>query len=208
MEMTNCSILCDYMQVSWSRVVPYLAGYSYSFFVGGFFIRSTLDELKKKLKFHDYNKDEIKTCSWYARRVGDIEIVIYVTSFLINKPEFIAVWLALKVAGRWHSAKLEADSNKYRDQQKLTKTLKSSNSLEEKFESIQHNGFCNIFTIGTGLSIAYGFIGSKIILWFKNSMDDKVIALILTAIVVNTALYISAKKQNKRLERLAGKLKK
>ena len=38
---------------------------------------------------------------WPAALIGFCESFLYPTSFLICKPEFIAVWLALKTAGGW-----------------------------------------------------------------------------------------------------------
>ncbi len=38
---------------------------------------------------------------WPPTIVGLIESILYTSSFLVGRPEFIAVWLGLKVAGHW-----------------------------------------------------------------------------------------------------------
>jgi len=39
---------------------------------------------------------------------GVCESIMYLTAFLVGKPEFIGIWLALKVAGQWVRWKGEA----------------------------------------------------------------------------------------------------
>lgn len=202
MENNFCIVSYNDIRCIWNWIWPYLVGYGYSISVGGFFIKATFNELKKKLKFHDYNEDEIKASSWYARRVGDIEIVLYITAFLISKPEFIAVWLALKVAGRWQSAQLEAEEAKAEKNNLLKDKTAITNPKEGKFKFIQNNGVYNVFTIGNALSIVYAFAGSKIIFWLKDLKWGRAIVLIFIVFIGHTVLDRMARKQTERLEKI------
>ncbi|MBI2862113.1 MAG: hypothetical protein HYX89_04765, partial [Chloroflexi bacterium] len=39
--------------------------------------------------------------AWHAGLIGLLERFMYTSAVLVGRPEFIAVWLALKVAGQW-----------------------------------------------------------------------------------------------------------
>lgn len=49
----------------------------------------------------DLNDAKKRINSYPPAIVGLCEAVLYPSSFLMGKPEFIGVWLALKVAGQW-----------------------------------------------------------------------------------------------------------
>lgn len=73
---------------------------------------------------------------WQGDLVGAVERLLYVTSILLGRSEFIAVWLTLKTVAR------------------------SPRWTEEK--QIKGRGLFNNFLIGNGLSIMYSFIGMAI----------------------------------------------
>ncbi|MDD5432670.1 MAG: hypothetical protein PHO70_06785 [Candidatus Omnitrophica bacterium] len=203
-----CIVTYESLVIIFNWIWPLIIGYGCTLFIGGFLIKFTLDEIKEKLYFSSFSINETKAYTWYARRVGDIEILLYITSFLINKPEFIAIWLALKVAGRWKSAQLEAAAIKTREERKAVKMLSAENRAVENFELIKSNGVYNIFTIGNGLSIIYGFVGSKIILWLRDFQWGKAMGLFLVTVIGNIVLYILARRQTMILEDLLKKAEK
>lgn len=52
-----------------------------------------------------------------ASTMGSIERIMYISAFLIGKPEFIAVWLLVKVAGDWGTRRTEShDAKKQQDE--------------------------------------------------------------------------------------------
>lgn len=82
---------------------------------------------------------------WTAILVGFVERLLYVTTILHGNPGFIGVWLAAKVAGGW--SKWQEDRKKY-------------------FQP---------FLTGNGLSIAYSFVGAKMINWLSSNNIEKAI---------------------------------
>lgn len=77
---------------------------------------------------------------WTSSLSGILDRVIYTSSLLIPAKEFIAVWLAIKVAVQW---------KRWDDNEDLGKACASF----------------HIFVIGTGLSLLYGIVGALIIKW-------------------------------------------
>lgn len=53
--------------------------------------------------FNTISQDELRMDNlWPSLFVGFCEAVLYPSAFLMGKPEFIGVWLAVKVAGQWN----------------------------------------------------------------------------------------------------------
>ena len=127
--------------------------YLYSSIVGAFFITCIfetlhednylVDKIKGKDKDPDYNPDNgwVRN-QWQTITLGIIERVLYLTSILVGRPEFIAVWLTLKTVYKsWPELK----------DYPVRKTY-------------------NNFLIGNGLSIFYAFAGAGIIQWATGSI--------------------------------------
>jgi len=72
--------------------------------------------------------------------VGFVEDGLYTTAYLLGKSEFIGAWLVLKVAGGWQGWKHGHDG-------------------------VSGRAMSQIFLIGTGLSLAYGVMGARLIAW-------------------------------------------
>jgi hypothetical protein len=86
---------------------------------------------------------DLKKVSWLPRIVGIFERIIFTTSFIIGKYEFIAIWLGLKVIGSWKNDSYE---NNKQSSMKLWRIRE------------------NIFLIGTALSIILSFIAAMVFL--------------------------------------------
>ena len=129
------------MLSEWTLIV---AAYLYTSCVGAFFIAWLYNTLIE----NNYLVDVIKGNPtnyyipnngwvrnfWQTATVGIIERVLYLTSIVVGKPEFIAIWLTLKtVYVSWN-----------------------------KEESSSRRTF-NTFLIGNGLEILYAFAGASII---------------------------------------------
>ena len=130
--ITEC---CKYLpELSTKTICIYLVGYFFSIFFGLFFVKLIVG------KFWEKNDLKKKTArSFQISTMGCIDKFIYTTSLLIGYPQFIAVWLAYRVAGRWHISVKE-------------KILMSSVGY-------------NIHMIGTGLSLIYGVTGGLMVKW-------------------------------------------
>ncbi len=72
----------------------YLAACLFSATIGNVFIGAFL-------RFLTQSKETSSKHRRLASTMGSIERIMYISSFLIGRPEFIAVWLLVKVAGDW-----------------------------------------------------------------------------------------------------------
>ena len=131
-------------------------GYGFSVLVGHFLIRWTLSSL---YVFDPQQPPDLI----HAQLVGVVERVLYTTSWLLGHPEFIAVWLALKVAGQW-------------------------NRWSEDRDGIPGRAFYNVFLIGSGLSILYGVTGALIVRWLTD--EEKVSAAVCVPVILVVATLV------------------
>lgn len=77
---------------------------------------------------------KLRLVSWLPRFVGVFERIIFTTSFILGRYEFVGAWLVLKIIGSWQS-----------------KTGKEADTWRVKE---------NIFLIGTALSLILSFIAA------------------------------------------------
>jgi len=99
--------------------------------------------------------------------VGNIECVLYTSSWLLGRPEFIAIWLVLKVAGGMKSWTEEVTLG--------------------KIKFVGRNIF-NVFLIGNALSISFGVVGAKIIQWLNK--ESYTLAIIVPVLLVIGVLVL------------------
>lgn len=116
----------------------------FSLFVGHFFTKPVVSEMHKTLG-ESWAKER-QSFAWHPSVIGYIERTLYTTAWNLGKPEFIAVWLALKVAGQWKTWTEYVIVN------------------EEKYKVVLYI----IFPVGNGLSILYALTGSMIIKWLED----------------------------------------
>jgi len=122
-------------------------GYSFAVVVGHFAIQRVVDSLWRAIGWMPSAYDE-RPEYYQPRLVGIIERTLYVASLQMGEPEFIGVWLALKVAGQWKRWGEEA-------------TIAG--------RKVEGRVFYNIFLIGSGLSVAYAVGGAQMIGYFQRS---------------------------------------
>lgn len=139
----------------------YALGYFYSIVVGHWLILNfsknaweALGEIPKGEKEIPYR--------WTSSLSGILDRVIYTSSLLIPAKEFIAVWLAIKVAVQW---------KRWDDEKDLGKARASF----------------HIFVIGTGLSLLYGVVGALIVEWL--SSQEYMPAIVVPVLLVVLSLY-------------------
>lgn len=153
--------------VSIQTYFMYAFGYFYSVILGGILVWRILEKqyehIKKEKKLNDEEDIAYKT---YPRVVGFIERLMYTTSFLLGRFEFVAVWLGFKVASRWEAAKLEKgdkkEINKYADYQ--------------------------TFLIGNALSLIYATTGWGIICFCEKRNDYITAAILGVGIILGTVI--------------------
>ena len=83
-------------------IYPYLIGYLFAIIGTCLLVGFVSNTMWKEMGWDgDPSDDDIRPYAWQSRAVGFLEAILYVSSLIHNKPEFIAIWLALKVAGQW-----------------------------------------------------------------------------------------------------------
>ncbi len=100
--------------------------------------------------------------------IGAVERGLYVASWLVGKPEFVGVWLVLKVAGSWKA---------WADDRKICWTVGSTTSTT----TVIGRHLFNTFLLGTALSLLNGFTWALGIEWFVQA--DRARALAVPALV-------------------------
>ena len=92
------------MKFTGSHILIIMLGYLVAIVLGHFVVGSIITRLWKQHIPHEVNRNMP-----LPRLVGGLDIFLYMSSFLLGFPEFIAIWLALKFAGEWSPAKTEID---------------------------------------------------------------------------------------------------
>jgi hypothetical protein len=124
-------------------VCSYLAGYAFSVLLGNVVIKPLLD------RFYLGYEAGRTVENWRAGVVGIVERALYTSALLLGSPEFIAIWLALKVAGQWDRWKQDW-SAKAREEE-----LKDGRDTARAM----YSGYL----VGNALSLSYGVIGALIV---------------------------------------------
>lgn len=144
------------------------AGYLFAVFAGDFVIRRVVNKL-----WNDIGPAE-HTYSYLPRLVGVLERGLYVAALQVGHPEFIGLWLAIKVAGKWS---LWREGTKAGEQ-----------GSEDKSGEIPGRAIYSIFLIGSGLSVAYAVAGEKIIS-FLNHGKWEYLGGVLTLIILGSLAF-------------------
>lgn len=138
------------------KVVGLFVGYIISIFMGDFVIRPIRNKMYEGFE----GGDELHR--WRAQVIGWLERFLYTTSILIGSPEFIAVWLALKVAGQWDRWKLDIGE-------------------KAAFGTVRARATYSVYLVGNGLSILFGGVGA--ILFKLIGKDEWILASTLVLAV-------------------------
>lgn len=155
-----------------NEFLPYIVGSFFAICGSLIFIRAIYCELWKEIN----NEKDHYLHGWYGRIIGILEVILYITSLKIGKPEFIGLWLAFKVAGRWERSRIE-----FKNYQK-----------DKELGNLKTHAIYSIFTIGNALSILYSFVGYKIIGWLHEGRVDKCIFVSISLILFSLILKVLA----------------
>jgi hypothetical protein len=73
-------------------------------FGGHLIVHPVMQVLRRHIKFEDAQRD------WLATWLGCLERAMFVSAWFLNFPQFIGLWLSLKVAGGWKMWQEDAHS--------------------------------------------------------------------------------------------------
>ncbi len=149
-----------------------LIGYTFSILAGHLFTHLVVVEAWKRLVGGDNDVSALRGDSWFTEALSVLERTLYTASWQLGKPEFVAVWLALKVGGQW-------------------KRWSEDQPLGER--KILGRAIYTIFLLGNGLSLLYAIVGASLIERLTNSEWLPAIALPLILIVGTLVLWLWAK---------------
>lgn len=142
------------------------------FLIGGvsdFFVNRSIGNIwsrKSLMDVHVVNTSllsDLHQVSWLPRIVGILERIIFTTSFIIGRYEFIGAWLVLKVIGSWKNNSYD-DTNKKKNIEKKENREKLNPELWRIRE--------NIFLIGTALSLISSFLAAFLYLQIINQQSN------------------------------------
>jgi hypothetical protein len=141
----------------------YGVGYLFSVVVGHFLVYKLIEALWMNLGWKaGGEKDALRPVPEHPAMVGLLERALYTSAWQLGKPEFIGLWLAVKVVGNWKGWSVDAEPGGRR---------------------LSGRSIFNLFLIGNGFSIAYGVVGALLIKWLKYEEFDTafITGLILVA---------------------------
>ena len=103
--------------------------------------------------------------AWMPRGVGFVERTLYTAAPILGRPEFVAVWLAMKVAGQWKVWEEEGVQGK-----------------------VSGRAVYNTFLVGNAVSIAYGVTGGLLVAWVRKGDLTAVLGVPLALMLSNLLL--------------------
>lgn len=140
-----------------------LTAFSVSILIGDLGIRPIRNEMYRGL-------EDTATQAWRPRAIGWLERFLYTATILAGFPEFIAIWLALKVAGQWERWKIDVGASTGQDPHRARATYA-------------------VYLLGNGLSVLYGGLGSMVFKWISDREFLISLCAVLSLAFLNFLLY-------------------
>jgi hypothetical protein len=122
-----------------------IVGYAFAVIVGHFAVKLIVDQLWQKIRRKEEPDETTRPAAHLPQLIGVTERALYVASIQAGFAEFIGVWLALKVAGKWK---------------------RWGEGIEVAGDHVAGRIFYNIFLIGSGFSIGYSAVGALMVEYF------------------------------------------
>ncbi len=144
------------------ELLYYAFGYLFSIVAGHVFVL----QFSKKAwtALGEIPKNEVDMpYRWTSSMAGMVDRIIFTSSLLFHAKEFIAIWLAFKIAVQW---------KRWDDKKDLGKARASF----------------HIFLIGTGLSLMYGVVGGLLVKWLNHA--DYMPAIVFPLILIAFNLFV------------------
>jgi hypothetical protein len=122
-----------------------------------------VDSMWRRIGWSGNSDQNIFRLPWLPSTLGIVERGLYLLSFVIQHPEFLAFWITMKVAGQW-------------SQWSTDQVLKDGRRMNGR-------AVFQIFLLGNAFSILYAFLGYQIFRWL-------VVGNGFAAIVVGAAVFV------------------
>jgi hypothetical protein len=148
---------------------PYAIGYGFALVVGQIFIGKIEECMYTELGIPNRER------AWHSKVLGSIERILFIASFQVGIPQFIAIWVGLKTAGGWKHWTEEIWIHK------------DANGKE--IEILGRHTF-NIFLVAQALSIGFSTVGWKLIEWLTHYAWAEAIAAGVAALIGATVLWL------------------
>jgi hypothetical protein len=128
-----------------------VVGLFYAVVIGDLLVSRIVEQLYQPLRWKKH--PEKRPLAFSPRLVGILDRGLFFSSYFLGHVEFIAVWLAFKVAGTWGRWEKDVDED--------DRIGKGDN--EEKDFIAPGRYLYNTFLIGNGFSICFGVIGAEVV---------------------------------------------
>lgn len=153
-------------------------GYTFSTIFGAVLIYRLNQQLYKGLGWKPGQaEDELHPQPYHPAMVGVVERSLYTASWQLGKPEFIGIWLVLKVAGQWGGW---SEDRKVGEKRVLGRAV------------------YNVFLIGNAFSLAYGVVGALMAEWIRTREYDLAVAIPFVLLVATGIFTLWARLENAR----------
>lgn len=162
-------------QLSWdffrlSEYLPYFAGYVFAVLIGRLGIKPIRDIVWLQFYKIINQRDKEPLMFFLSSLLGSSETTVYITALILQKAEFIAAWLAIKVVIQW-------------------KGWSEGNIGRE---------IANSYLINSLLAVIYSIAGWYLIEWYYAANDwGRVFALPLTMWIISWIIYSYLKRSIK-----------
>ena len=151
------------MNESLSTLMGILAAFVVSILIGDLGIRPIRNEMYRGM-------EDTATQSWRPRAVGWLERFLYTATILAGFPEFVAIWLALKVAGQWERWKIDVGTPTGEDPHRARATYA-------------------VYLLGNGISVLYGGLGAMVFKWIRHGEFLVSLSAVGSLVFLNFLLY-------------------
>jgi hypothetical protein len=145
-------------------------GYVYALVAGHFLIGCVVDNLWNELG--QAANPGVRPFPRHSFLVGVLERFLYVTALLARQPEFIGVWLLLKVVGQWK---------------------RWAGGPEHAGAAVPGPAAFNVFLIGNGLSVGFAAAGWKITQWLRDGRTNDAIILVIAFLALAAVFGLLAR---------------
>jgi hypothetical protein len=148
------------------KLWPYAVGYSFAVLIAAPMIQIITQAMQRRERLSP-DIPELRGTAYVPRILGIVKRTLYVAAILAGHPEFIGIWLALKVAGQWQV-------------------------WNAGISEVSGRTIFSIFLIGSGLSIAYSYVGALVVagLLENRYLHAFGLMILLPAATVALRLYI------------------
>jgi hypothetical protein len=147
----------------------YVAGYTFSLVMGRIMVGLVMREAWRQL---GPIGGPTSLRGWLSPVIGEIEGVMFTTAWLLEKPEFILLWIAIKVTGQW-------------------KRWGEDNEVGGLI--VPGRDIFNVFLLGSALSMIYAIVGGVMVKWLAQADWMPAIGVPLLIVIGTIILYFQAK---------------